>query len=61
MATNVKAPNLIPIEHVARFQSEIQTSEAVRVGLYNFLSEASELLFGMMTLYWIITSLCALT
>ena len=36
-------------------------SDAVRVGQYNFLSEVVELIFGMMTLCWIITSLCALT
>ncbi len=61
MATNLKAPNTIQIELVEWFQSEIQTSKALRVGQYNFLSEVVGLIFGMMTLGWIITSLCALT
>jgi hypothetical protein len=61
MATNMKAPNVIQIERVARFQSEIRASEAVRVGQYSFASEVVGLIFGMMTLCWIITSLCALT
>jgi hypothetical protein len=61
MATNVKAPNFIQIERVARFQSEIQAPEAVRVGQYSFVSDVVGLIFGMMTLCWIITSFCALT
>jgi len=61
MVTNVAAPNLIQVEQVGRSQSEIQTSDAARIGYYNFLSEVVELIFGMMTLCWIITSLCALT
>jgi hypothetical protein len=61
MATNVEAPNLIQVEQVGRSQSEIQTSDAARIGHYNFLSEVAELIYGMMTLCWIITSLCALT
>jgi len=61
MATNVEAPNLIRVEQVRRSQREIQTSDAARVGHYNFLSEVVELIYGMMTLCWIITSLCALT
>jgi hypothetical protein len=60
MATNVKAPKFIQIERVEGFQNEIQTSEAVRVAQYGFFSEVVELIFGMMTLNWIITSLCAL-
>jgi hypothetical protein len=61
MATNAKAPNIIQIERVDRFQSEIQQSEAVRVAQYNFLSEVSGLIFGLITLCWIISSLCGLT
>ena len=61
MATNVEAPNLIRVEQVRRSQREIQTSDAARVGHYTFLSEVVELIYGMMTLCWIITSLCALT
>ena len=60
MATNVEAPNLIQVEQVRLSQSEIQTSDAARIGHCNFLSEVVELIFGMMTLCWIITSLCAL-
>lgn len=61
MATDMKAPNFIQVEQVEQLPSEIQMSDAVRVGQYNFLSEVVELIFGMMTLCWIITSLCALT
>ena len=60
MATNAEALNLIQVEQVERSQSEIQTSDAARIGHYNFLSEVVELIFGIMTLCWIITSLCAL-
>jgi hypothetical protein len=60
MASKVEAPNLIQVEQVRRSQSEIQTSDAARIGHYNFLSEVVELIYGMMTLCWIITSLCAL-
>jgi hypothetical protein len=57
VASNAKAPNLMQVE---RFQTEIQTSEAVRAGQYNFLSEMVGLTFGLMTLCWIITAFCAL-
>jgi hypothetical protein len=61
MATNVEAPNLVRVEQVGRSQIEIKTSDAARIGHYNFLSEMVELIYGMTTLCWIITSLCALT
>jgi len=61
MATTAKAPNFVQIQRVENFRSEIQTSETVRLGQFNFLSETVGLTFGTMTLCWIITSLCALT
>lgn len=61
MVTNAKAPNFIQIERVDRSPIEIQTSEALRVAQYNFLSEVSGLIFGLITLCWIISSLCGLT
>jgi hypothetical protein len=57
MATNLKAPNPNQVE---QFQSEIQSFEAARLGQYSFLSEVVELIFGTMTLCWIVTSLCSL-
>jgi hypothetical protein len=59
MATNAHAPNSIQVEQVKRFRRELQTSDVEGLGQY--LSEIVELIFGMMTLYWIATSLCALT
>jgi hypothetical protein len=52
--------NLIHVERVERFRSEIQTSEAVRIEQYDFVSEAVGLTFGTMTFCWILTSLCGL-
>ena len=60
MAINVKAPNFIQIERVDWYQAEIQPSEAVRVAQYNLLSEVSGLIFGLITIYWIISSLSTL-
>jgi hypothetical protein len=57
MATNLKAPNPIQIKLVEWFQNEIQ---ALCFGQYDFLSEVVGLIFGTMTLGWIITSLSAL-
>jgi hypothetical protein len=61
MAPNAHAPNSIQVEQVKRFRSELQTSDVEGLGQYSFLSEVVELIFGMMTLCWIVTSLCALT
>jgi hypothetical protein len=61
MGTNVKAPSFIQIERVDQVQSQIYPSEALRAAHYNFLSEVSGLIFGLITLCWIISSLCALT
>jgi hypothetical protein len=52
--------NLIHVERVERFRSEIQTSEAVRIEQYDFVSEAVGLTLGTMTFCWILTSLCGL-
>jgi len=60
MATNLKASNSVQIKLVEWFQSEIQTSKALCFGQYDFLSEVAGLIFGMMTLGWIITSFGAL-
>ena len=60
MATNLKAPNSVQIKLAEWFQREIQTSKALCFGQYDFLSEVVGLIFGTMTLGWIITSLSAL-
>jgi hypothetical protein len=60
MATETKASNFVHVQRVERFLGEIKTSEAVRIGQYNFLSEMVGLSFGLMTLGWIISSLFAL-
>jgi hypothetical protein len=60
MATNAHAPNSIQVEQVKLFRSELQTSDVGALG-HSFLSEIVELIFGVMTLCWIVTSLCALT
>lgn len=60
MGTNAKATKFIQIERFDRFHCEIQPPEAAGVAQFNFLSEASGLIFGLITLYWVISSLCGL-
>ena len=61
MATNAHAPNSIQVEQVKRFRGELLASDVEGLGQFSFLSEIVELIFGMITLCWIVTSLCALT
>jgi hypothetical protein len=61
MATNAKVQNFVQFERVDRFQSEVQSSEALDHAQHNFLSEVSGLIFGLITLCWIISSLFGLT
>ena len=57
MAVNANAINIGQIE---RFTVREEASEATRLARFGQLSEIPGLLFGVMTLVWIVTSLCSM-
>ena len=56
MAVNA---NTINIGEVERFAAREEESEATRISRFSQLSELPGLLFGVMTLAWIVASLCS--
>ena len=58
MSVNTKAPTILQIVH---FGEERQVSEAMRFAQYFLLDEIPGLLFGLMTVAYIVTSLWSLT
>ena len=57
MTTNI---DTVTLANVERHPERHETSEATRISQYSFLSEMPGLVFGILTLAWIVTSLAAL-
>jgi hypothetical protein len=58
MSVNTKAPSILRIK---RFAEERQVSEGMRFTQYFLLDEIPGLIFGLMTIAYIVTSLWSLT
>jgi len=57
MTTNT---NTVSLAKVERYNERPESSEATRIAQYSLLSEMPGLVFGILTLAWIVTSLVAL-
>jgi hypothetical protein len=57
MSINTKAASVPRIE---RFAADKQVSEATRFAQYTLLNELPGLIFGLMTVVYIVSSLCSL-
>ncbi|MGO9454129.1 MAG: hypothetical protein ACLQDV_24230 [Candidatus Binataceae bacterium] len=57
MTTNT---NTVSFAKVERYNQRLESSEATRIAQYSWLSEMPGLVFGVLTLAWIVTSLVAL-
>lgn len=52
--------NTVSFAKVDRYNERLESSEATRLSQYSLLSEMPGLVFGVLTLAWIVTSLAAL-
>jgi hypothetical protein len=57
MSVNTKAAS---VPEIRRFAENKQVSEATRLAQYSLLDEIPGLIFGLMTVVYIVSSLCSL-